>query len=156
MEEEHDYIKEEEEEDGPEQCPKFVLEHRHERLEYLDSPDAYPESYPATWDTKVGELDTHWLSRRFAHIGRYQAAFEEKLFAACELLHTLTEDADIRAANVSDLDRCCPPSDPRSVGAQADLLRLEARLHEQQVLVFNLIHWAQDWCPIQAGIEVKL
>ncbi|KAL7622465.1 hypothetical protein AAE478_007971 [Parahypoxylon ruwenzoriense] len=114
----------------PETCPHFVLEHRHERLEYLGEPDAYPQDYPATWREDVHELERDWFSW-FAHSEDYRIRWEDGFFDRCALLHTLQTDAEVRAGNVYDLSQYWPPWDPARTRAGSELLWLEARLNTQ-------------------------
>ncbi|KAI0113315.1 hypothetical protein F4814DRAFT_440648 [Daldinia grandis] len=131
----------------PEECPQFILEHRHKRLEYLGQPESYPTDCPATWDEGVEEL-AEISFPYFRQSKEKLAGFATALFLSCEEYYQLERDAETMFLVYCDFANSLPRGDPRIAIAEASVLSLQDKLTQKKNELFSRMVWAK-------GLDVK-
>ncbi|KAI4870991.1 hypothetical protein F4820DRAFT_463239 [Hypoxylon rubiginosum] len=132
----------------PNECRDFVVEYRHERLDYLGDPLAYPDViYPTTWRPEIKEQHIDWarlFRREHAEFQywRKQEDWDQQIYIAAEDLYTLAQDANNSFLVYCDLISSREPEDPLVVAAEDNMIRAETLLADQKDIVSQLIKWA--------------
>ncbi|OTB14548.1 hypothetical protein K445DRAFT_12802 [Daldinia sp. EC12] len=140
-----------EDEMEPEQCPRFVWQHRHKRLEYLGQPGSYDVEYPATWRDDVEEIeDVSWF-RYFRREPELLLNFATRLFKSCEEYYQLEQDAGTNFLVYRDLATSLPRGDPRVSIAEDQLTSIQTRLTWMKQDLHSRAVWAQRLDPEQTS-----
>ncbi|KAI0887898.1 uncharacterized protein GGS22DRAFT_90337 [Annulohypoxylon maeteangense] len=120
-----------EEQCEPEQCARFALEHRHVRFPYLGRAYAYPtDPCPATWREDLLEVQ-----------GDSQGWMDGVLFAECEMLHRLEEDAKTQFLVYRDLARFWPKGHDQMQVAKFNVEQAQTLLLQQKESVSRTMNW---------------
>ncbi|KAI1387343.1 uncharacterized protein F4822DRAFT_279659 [Hypoxylon trugodes] len=127
----------------PEECDYFVLEHKHERLEYFGCPEDYPVSYcPATWSNDIYEIDRNW-DDWYREDWERLYEWEEVLFQECETIYILEEEAKTHFLVWRDLNRWRNWRDRLLVQAEIHVEQAQKRLIDQKELVSRMFNWGR-------------
>ncbi|KAI1454405.1 hypothetical protein F4805DRAFT_321142 [Annulohypoxylon moriforme] len=116
----------------PEQCVNFALEHRHLRLPYLGHPEDYlVDQYPATWREDLLDVEGDWPNLS-----------DETLFAECEMLYQLEEDAKTQFLVYRDMFWFWPRGHEQMEAARFNVEQAQSLLLEQKANVARIMNWA--------------
>ncbi|KAI1649351.1 uncharacterized protein F4817DRAFT_363687 [Daldinia loculata] len=131
----------------PEDCPYFIQEHRHKRLEYFGHPESYPMCCPATWHEGVKELEK--ISFPYFRQNREKLfEFATALFLSCEKYYQLEKDAETLFLVYRDFVNNLPRGDPRIAIAEVSIMNIQNKLTEKKNELFSRMVWAK-------GLDVK-